>query len=297
LVINPAAQTITFGALSSKTFGDPNFSLTATASSGLTVSFALSASSKGCSLSGSTVTITGATAAGEMCSIVASQPGNGNYSAATPVTQGFTIAKAATVTTVTASNATYDGNTHGATANVTGPAGLNAPVTPINYVGRNGTTYATSTTAPTHAGDYTASATYAGSANYVTSSDSKDYSIAKANQTITFGGLANKTFGDPNVTLGATASSGLAVSYALDAASKGCSVSASAVMITGATAAGEACIIIASQAGDGDYNAAAPVTQRQAGWHRLHVLRGAGQRDVGERGTPVSFTCPAARRR
>src|SRR6185436_2110170 len=42
-----------------------------------------------------------------------------------------------------------------------------------------------STTAPANAGDYTASASYAGDSNYNLSSDSKDYSIGKADSTMT----------------------------------------------------------------------------------------------------------------
>ena len=62
------------------------FSLNATASSGLTVTYA-STTPTACSLSGSTVI---PLAAGT-CTITASQAGNANYAAATPVTQSFTI--------------------------------------------------------------------------------------------------------------------------------------------------------------------------------------------------------------
>ena len=52
------AQTITFGALTNKTYGDAPFSVSATASSGLTVSFGIA--SGPATLVGNTVTITGA---------------------------------------------------------------------------------------------------------------------------------------------------------------------------------------------------------------------------------------------
>src|SRR5262249_53677701 len=119
--IAKAAQTITFAALSNKSFGDPDFTVSATASSGLAVTFAAGAN---CSLTGSTVHITG----GGSCTITASQAGDGNYSAAPDVPQSFSIAKAA--------------------------------------------------------------------------------------QTITFAALSNKTFGDPDFSVSATASSGLAVTFA-----------------------------------------------------------------------------------
>lgn len=83
----PAAQSITFSSLTNVTLGSPPFSLTATASSGLTVAFASTTPSV-CSLSSATVTIV---AAGT-CSITASQSGNANYIAAPNVIQSFTVA-------------------------------------------------------------------------------------------------------------------------------------------------------------------------------------------------------------
>ncbi|HEV2036879.1 MAG TPA: Ig-like domain-containing protein, partial [Candidatus Dormibacteraeota bacterium] len=82
-----ATQVITFGPLANKTFGDAPFSVSATASSGLTVSFTASGA---CTVTGSLVTITGAGA----CTITASQAGNANFNAATPVSQTFTVAVA-----------------------------------------------------------------------------------------------------------------------------------------------------------------------------------------------------------
>ncbi|SLM30215.1 exported hypothetical protein [Desulfamplus magnetovallimortis] len=75
-------QTITFNALPSKKFGDPPFSLTATASSGLSVSY-VSSDTSIATISGSTVTIVGAGRA----IITASQGGNGTYNPAPNVQQ------------------------------------------------------------------------------------------------------------------------------------------------------------------------------------------------------------------
>jgi N-acetylneuraminic acid mutarotase len=89
LVIHPAGQTIAFGALAARTFGAAPFAVNATATSGLSVSFAVGAGDN-CSISGNTVTLTGAGS----CSVTASQAGNGNYDAADAVTQTFAIARA-----------------------------------------------------------------------------------------------------------------------------------------------------------------------------------------------------------
>jgi hypothetical protein len=108
-------QTITFDALSDKTFGDPAFEVSATASSGLPVSFIVSGD---CVLIGNTIAIT---AAGT-CTVFAQQPGNDVYTAAEDVVRSFTIAKAPAVLTV-GTEFTYDGTIHQATV-TTNPAGL-----------------------------------------------------------------------------------------------------------------------------------------------------------------------------
>jgi hypothetical protein len=81
-----AAQTITFNNPGSQNFGTTP-TLSATASSGLSVAFT-SATTSVCTVSGSTLTFltTG------NCTVNADQAGNGTYNAATQVTQSFTVA-------------------------------------------------------------------------------------------------------------------------------------------------------------------------------------------------------------
>lgn len=86
--VDKADQTITFGALGSKTFGAAPFSLSAMASSGLPVSFSIV--SGPATASGSTVTINGA---GNVV-VRASQAGSFDYNAAPDVDQSFTVNKA-----------------------------------------------------------------------------------------------------------------------------------------------------------------------------------------------------------
>lgn len=78
----------------------------------------------------------------------------------------------------------------------------------------------------------------------------------KADQTITFGSLLSKTYGDASFNPGATASSGLAVSYASSDTSVA-TVSGSMVTLLKAGST----TLTASQAGDANYNAASPVPQ------------------------------------
>jgi hypothetical protein len=80
------------------------------------------------------------------------------------------------------------------------------------------------------------------------------FSIAKSDQQITFEALADKKFGDADFNVTATASSNLAVSLA---AAGNCTLAGNQVHLTGA---GQ-CTITASQDGDANTNAAAPVAR------------------------------------
>src|SRR5205085_7777352 len=107
----------------------------------------------------------------------------------------------------------------------------------------------------TGAGSCTITASQAGDSNYNAAADvPQPFSIAKASQTITFAALPGKTFGDPDFSVGATASSSLAVTFG---ASGNCTVTGSTVHLTGAGS----CTITASQAGDSNFNPAADVPQ------------------------------------
>jgi hypothetical protein len=255
-------QTITFGALANKTYGDATFGLTATASSGLTVTFATGSGSVGCSVSGTTVTITAATAAGQSCIIVASQNGDGTYNPAPNVTRSFTIAKAPqTITFGALPNKTYGDLPFAVSA--TGTSGL--AVTFALGAGSVGCSVSGSTvtvTAATAAGlSCILVASQSGNTNYnAATSVTQSFTIAKASQTITFGSLPNKTYGDGPFGVAASAPGGT-VGFALGAGSAGCSLSGSTVTITGATGPGETCAIVASQTGNGNYNPAPNVTQ------------------------------------
>src|SRR6185295_15070552 len=83
--VNKSGQVITFASLSTKTLGDADFTLSATASSGLPVAFG--STSDKVTLSGSQATID---KAGRV-TITANQTGNDSYRAAAPVDQNFCI--------------------------------------------------------------------------------------------------------------------------------------------------------------------------------------------------------------
>lgn len=127
-------QTITFGALSDKTYGDAPFDISATASSGLSVSFSIVSGLA--TVSGSKITVTGT----GIVTVRASQAGNYAYNAAPNVDQKFTVKKA--TPTITWSNpadiiygTALSGTQLDATASVTGTFVYTPPAGTVLNVG------------------------------------------------------------------------------------------------------------------------------------------------------------------
>ena len=85
----PASQTIAFGALADRTYGDAPFPVVATASSGLPVTVS-SDTAATCTVAAGTVTV----AAAGSCTLRASQGGDADHAAAADVTQTFGIGRA-----------------------------------------------------------------------------------------------------------------------------------------------------------------------------------------------------------
>jgi hypothetical protein len=169
VTVSKADQTITFGALVDKVYGDADFSVSATADSGQPVTFSTTTTTVCTVTSAGSVHIVGG---GTPCTITASQAGNPNYNAATSVSRSF--------------------------------------------------------------------------------------SVAKASQTITFGVLGDKVFGDVDFSVSATADSGQPVTFSTTTTSVCTVTSAGSVHIVGA---GTPCTITASQAGNPNYNAATSVSR------------------------------------
>jgi hypothetical protein len=136
-------QTITFDPLGDKVFGDPAFSVSASASSGLPVNFTASGN---CGVVGSSVSLN----AGGSCTITAHQAGNDAYAPADDVSRTFAIGKASATITV-GTEFTYDGTVKSANV-TTNPSGLSGVT--VSYT-LNGSPVAQ----PVNAGVYQVSAT------------------------------------------------------------------------------------------------------------------------------------------
>jgi alpha-tubulin suppressor-like RCC1 family protein len=168
LALAQFCQTINFGALAGKTFGDPDFAVSATASSGLPVSLAASGN---CTLSGATVHLTGAGS----CTLTASQAGSASYNPAPDVSQSLAIAKAGqTITFGPLANKIYGGADFGVGA--TASSGL-----AVLFAASGNCTATGATVHLTGAGSCTVSASQPGNANYNAAPDaSRSFSIAPA---------------------------------------------------------------------------------------------------------------------
>ena len=100
ITVSQATQTITFAPIASRPYGSAPFAVTASSSAGSNYPVTITVQSGPAMIGGGTVTLTGA---GTVV-LLASQAGDTNYSAATPVVQSFQVTPAPL--TVAANNAT-----------------------------------------------------------------------------------------------------------------------------------------------------------------------------------------------
>ena len=248
VVPQPQPQTISFGPLSNQTFGVAPFTITATATSGLTVAFASNTLGV-CTVSATTVTIL---AAGP-CSITASQAGNAAFLPATPVTQSFTVNQAPqTITFGALSNQVF--GTAPFTISATASSGL------VVSLASNTTgicTLSGSTVTLVSVGLCSITASQAGNSNYLAATlVTRTFNVTQGPQTINFAPLGNRGLAMSPFSISATATSGLAVSFASNSITV-CTVAGTTVTLVNIGT----CSITASQAGNANYLAASPVTQ------------------------------------
>jgi hypothetical protein len=233
-------QTITFASVANKVYGDPSFTVSATASSGLAVSYSIL--SGPATISGNTVTITGA----GTVTVRASQSGDGSYNPAPDVDQSFTVAKAnQTITFAALGNKTYGD----APFAVSGTANSGLAVSFSILSGP--ATISGNTITITGAGTVTVRASQIGNTNYNSAVDvDQSFTVAKANQTIAFNPIPNKSIGEPAFAVNGTASSGLPVTFSI--LSGPATISAGLVTFTDTGVV----VVRALQGGSANYNAA-----------------------------------------
>ena len=237
-------QTISWASLPNVQYGNM-FSLSATSTSGETVAFT---SSGPCKPSG---TISGV----GLCSITASAPANGNYSAAS-VTQSFTVYPVVLTVTANSFTISYGQALPALTDNITGF--VNGDPTTV-VTGTPG--LSTTATANSSAGSYpiTVSTGTLSAANYDFLYVNGTLTIQGANQSaLTLIAASPLTYNTTETISTSGGSSGGAVTYSV-AVGNPCTISANQLTATSGTGA---CMVTATMAGNGNYNpvSSTPVT-------------------------------------
>ena len=212
-----------------------------------------------CTVSGTSVTLLGP----GTCTLNADQAGDANWDAATQVQRSFTV----TAATLSVTPGAATGTSVGGAFSQSNPA--SGGTAPYVYALASGALPA-GVDLNTATGAVTGTPTTAGAFAYaIQATDSQGTpataigatvsgTIAKGAQTISFTSTAPAaTVPGPVYTVAAVATSGLNVSFSLDAASTGCALAGAAVTFTGPGT----CVINADQAGDANWTAAARVQQ------------------------------------
>jgi MBG domain-containing protein/trehalose utilization protein len=168
-------QTISFQALPDRVFGDAPFSISATASSGLPVSFTISGS---CTLNANTVTITAAGA----CTVTAHQAGSTSYHPAPDIARSFNTAQAGqTITFASIADRTFGDPAFETAASAS--SGLPVSLSAAGQCSLDGTTVSL-----VGAGACTITARQEGNSNYAAAAEVvRSFSIVKAPAALTVG--------------------------------------------------------------------------------------------------------------
>ena len=238
-------QAITFAPLPNKTLGGAPFALAATSSSGLPVRFQIL--SGPATLHGNELILTGV---GKI-EIEASQPGDARWEPATAVVRSFAVAKVSQAIAFSALSDKVFGEA---------PITLEAQATsglPVNFRVVSGQADITGNRVTLRgAGKIEIEASQPGDARWeAAAAVVRSFAVAKASQTINFGPLSAKVFGESPFSLSARTSSGLEVTFGI--VSGPARVSGDRVTLLGAGVVR----IQASQPGNANFHAAPEILQ------------------------------------
>jgi hypothetical protein len=234
---------------------------TATATSGLPVTFSIaSGSTSVCSLGAANLVTFNAVGS---CVIQADQAGNAGYNAATRITQTVNVVAAPKAPqTISFTSSAPSNPPVGATYTPTATASSGLPVSFSIAAGSSSVCSLGAANLVTFnaTGSCVIQADQAGNATIAAALRvTQTVNVVKANQTINFPQPGARTVGDAPFTVSATASSGLPVSFSVPSGGP-CTISGTTVTIIGPGT----CSITANQAGNGNYNAAPVVTRNVA---------------------------------
>jgi len=199
LIVNQASQVISFSLASPVTYGVAPITLSATATSGLAVSFAVT--SGPATISGNTLTITG----GGIVVVTATQAGNANYSAATPDAQTLVVNPAAQTITFAQPTSPVTYGVAPITLSATTTSGL-----AVTFTVKSGlATVSGNTLTITGAGAVVIAADQLGNASYSAASEvTRTIQVNKAASSTTFSATPTTLFVQNPLTLTATVAPG-----------------------------------------------------------------------------------------
>lgn len=257
IVVVKAPQTITFPTIADRPFAPApsTFTLNATASSGIAVSYT-SLTLSICTISGNAVTMV----ATGMCTIRASQSGDGTWAAATSVNQSFDISPGSqTISWGTLPNKIFVANGTFPLAPLAS-ASSSLPITAYTSLLPGNCTVSGTTVTMLQVGACNIEASQDGDANYQPAPDFiRGFAINKASQTITFPAQAAQPFVDggtfPINPLATGGLSGNPIVYSGQTPAICTLADTTVTIVTLGT-----CTIAANQAGNNNYNPAMQVT-------------------------------------
>lgn len=248
VTINKANQSITFAPISDRVYSPgATFALPAYTRLGETIIY-ISSDPAVATVSGNIVTLIGS----GTTDITATQPGNANYNAAANVTQTLKVTGMAQQVSFDLNDKTYGDPDYEI-------AGHTTSFLPITYVSSNPdvATIMGNTVTIVGAGSSLITASQAGDNHYLAAPNKSQWlMVKKADQTITFDALPDRSVNDAGLTLTGTSSSGLDVVYTSSNPAVA-TVSGNAVTVTGVGST----TIAGSQPGNTNYNAAINVSQ------------------------------------
>jgi hypothetical protein len=267
ITVGKASQSVSFPAPGAGTVGGSE-SLSATGGgSGNAVVFSVDSSSGSgvCSVSGTNGATVSFAHAGS-CVIDANQAGNTDYSAAAPASQTITVGKGSQSVSFPAPGGGAVGGSESLSA-TGGTSGepvvftVDSSSTPSGACSVSGTNGATVSFA--HPGSCVIDANQAGNSDYSAAAPaSQTITVGKGSQSVSFPGPGGGTVGGSESLSATGGASGNPVVFVVDSSSGPgvCSVSGTNGATVSFAHAGS-CVIDANQAGDTDYNAAAPASQ------------------------------------
>jgi len=236
--VNPETPTLTFTTVSTKTFGDAPFTVSASSASSGAITY--SVTSGPATIAGNAVTLTG----GGTVVLGASQAANGNYGAATASTSFTVNPETATLTFATIPTKTLGDAPFTVSANSASNGAITYSVT------SGPATIAGNTVTLNGAGSVVLGASQAATESYTAATTSTSFTVNPGTPTLTFAAIPAQNYGVAPFTVSASSASNGAITYSVT--SGPATIAGNTVTLTGTGTV----VLGASQSATTNYNSA-----------------------------------------